>query len=148
MRTAKTSLVLLFLLFQLPASAVREVPPPVSQLAGSYVGSVAGVSLQRLVLNADGSGIFDDVWFDAAGRYLTRYRVNVQSRSEWRIAMVLTPVEPGRKPLRLSGEADYSSMKLNISASERYRKRKLRLFRERTFQELLDFSRAYQQSQK
>lgn len=149
MRLAKITLAALLLFLPGTASStVVMVPPPLSQLAGVYVGSVSGVSLQRLVLNADGSGTFDDVLYDARGNQLTRYHVKVRSRSGWGIDIELTPAEAGLKPLRLRGEADFFLMKLSISASERHRKRKLRLFREGTFQDLLDFARNYSASDK
>jgi hypothetical protein len=149
MRLAKISIAALLLLVTGTASStVRMVPPPLSQLAGAYVGSASGVSLQRLVLNADGSGTFDDVVYDARGNQLTRYHVKVRSRSVWRIDFELTPVEAGLKSLRLRGEADFFLMTLSISASERHRKHKLMLFREGTFQELLDFARNYSASDK
>jgi hypothetical protein len=124
-------------------STVREVPPPLSELAGAYVGSVSGATLQRLVLNPDGSGHFVDVWFDSGGHRALSYAVAVRDYKNWRIRMQLTPLKSGDRPLRVEGEASFFEMSLQLSATEKYRKRSVRLYRETTFMSMLETARQF-----
>lgn len=121
---------------------VTEVPPSLADIAGAYVGSVGGTTLQRLVVNSDGAGLFADVWFDLAGEHVTYYRVQVHSYRNWKITMTLSPVEAGDQTMGASGEASYFEMELRLSRSERYRPRSVVLVREQTFRSMLDFAHA------
>lgn len=131
------------LLIAFPAwPGVTELPPSIADVAGAYVGSVGGTTLQRLVVNSDGTGLFADVWFASDGEHVTYYQIKVDSYRNWKIVMELSPVEAGDQTMRASGEASYFEMKLRLSRSERYRPRSVFLVREQTFRSMLDFAHA------
>jgi hypothetical protein len=124
----------------LPAgSTVRELPPPLEQLAGSYVGATAGSTLQRLVLLPNGSGYFTDVWFDSNEKHALTYSFHVKTYRDWKIQIVMEPIGGGA-PIRAEGKANYFQLQLRLGATARYRQRDLVLAREQTFQSLLDYA--------
>ncbi len=115
-------------------------PVPLERLQGTYFGSVAGTTVQRLVLGSDGSGTFFDVWEDSSGLHADKYIVRTLSRKGWNIELELTPASGVSNVVRARGTADFFDMKLDVGATSRYRKRSLRLYREPVVERLREFA--------
>ncbi|HEV8241976.1 MAG TPA: hypothetical protein VGS57_21605 [Thermoanaerobaculia bacterium] len=121
-------------------STIREVPPSLATVAGIFVGSTSGTTVQRLLLNADGTGDFVNVAFNSSSNKVSRYNVRVRSFTNWKIALDLVSAS-GARPIRATGELRFFDASLRLPAMEGYRARSIRLFREQTLMSMMETAR-------
>lgn len=141
-KTLGLGVALLTVLVAAAPATVVIIPPPLSQLAGTYVGSVGGTTLQRLVLDEEGQGYLVDVWWDAKGNHSEIYKVRLRQRTGFRVELTLEPVAAKqlRQPVA-RGDADSFLIRLKFPETDRYRSRSITLFHEHTWQSMLDYAR-------